>query len=73
MKWPRPTTVTEVRSFLGLTNYYKRSIKAFKKNIVSSNLAHQKWKNFHLDISMREELHGTQGQVGNNPDPHTTR
>ena len=22
--WPRPTTITEVRNFLGLTDYYKR-------------------------------------------------
>ena len=29
MNWERPTSVTEIRSFLGLTNYYRRFIKGF--------------------------------------------
>ena len=29
--WPRPTTVTEIRNFWGLTSYYKRFVKDFSK------------------------------------------
>ncbi|GJX43941.1 reverse transcriptase [Tanacetum coccineum] len=36
-KWPRPTTVTEVGSFLGLVGYYRRLIfEELKKRLVSS-------------------------------------
>jgi len=29
INWPRPTTVTEIRSFLGLTRYYRRFMEGF--------------------------------------------
>ena len=32
--WPRLTSVFEVRSFLGLTSYYRRSVEGFSKIVV---------------------------------------
>ena len=31
MDWPRPTIVTEIRSFLGFASYYKQFIKGFSR------------------------------------------
>ena len=39
MRWPKSTTVTEVRSFLGLAGYYRRFVQNFSK--ISSALTQQ--------------------------------
>ncbi len=32
--WPRPTTITEVWSFLGLVGFYRRFVKGFAKHSI---------------------------------------
>jgi hypothetical protein len=31
VEWPRPTNVAEIRSFMGITRYYRRFIENFSK------------------------------------------
>ena len=33
VKWERPQTVIEVRSFLGLAGYYRRVVESFSKMV----------------------------------------
>ncbi|XP_072058154.1 uncharacterized mitochondrial protein AtMg00860-like [Arachis hypogaea] len=42
MEWERPTTVTEVRSFLGLAGYYQRFIEGFSRVALSMTKLTQK-------------------------------
>ena len=55
-KWPAPTNVTEVRSFLGFTNYYWRFVKKYAqvvktlyKLILGENVS-KKWNSIKWDF-----------------------
>nr|GFA36807.1 putative reverse transcriptase domain-containing protein [Tanacetum cinerariifolium] len=45
-KWPRPTSVTEVRSFLGLAGYYSRFVEGFSRLALPLTKLMRKGKNF---------------------------
>ena len=55
LEWPRPTIATEVRSFLGLTSYYKRFVKDFSK--IASLLIRPTQKNIKFNWTDRCEEH----------------
>ena len=54
-EWPRPTTVTEVRYFLGLAGYYRRFVKDFSK--ISAPLTKLTQKNVKFIWTDRCEEH----------------
>nr|GFB04818.1 hypothetical protein [Tanacetum cinerariifolium] len=45
-KWPRPTSVTEVRSFLGLAGYYRRFVEGFSRLALPLTKLMRKGKKF---------------------------
>ncbi|GKF52923.1 retrotransposable element Tf2 [Tanacetum coccineum] len=49
-KWPRPTTVTEVRSFLGLAGYYRRFVEGFSRLALPLTQLMWKWDEISMDF-----------------------
>ena len=49
VNWPRPTNVTEVRSFLGLASYYRRFVKGFSSLAASLTKLTRKNAKFEWD------------------------
>ena len=52
MNWERPTSVTEIRSFLGLAGYYRRFIKGFSQLALPLTKLTRKDTPFYLDSGM---------------------
>lgn len=46
LNWPRPSNVTEVRSFLGLAGYYRRFVEGFSKIALPTTILIRKAVNF---------------------------
>ena len=55
IEWPRQTTVTEVRSFLGLASYCRRFMNDFSK--IAAPLTRQTQKNVKFNWTDRWEEH----------------
>ena len=59
-RWPMPTNVTEVRSFLGFTNYYQRFIKKYAQvakplhKLISGENVSKKWNSIKWDPECQE-------------------
>ena len=59
-KWPVPTNVTEVRSFLGFTNYYQRFIKKYVQlakplyKLILGENASKKWNSIKWHLECQE-------------------
>jgi hypothetical protein len=56
MAWSIPTTVTEIRSFLGLAGYYQRFIEGFSKIAKSMTLLLEKGREFKWDEKCQESF-----------------
>jgi hypothetical protein len=56
MEWSVPTTVTEIRSFLGLAGYYRRFIEGFSKIAKPMTLLLEKGRKFKWDEKCQESF-----------------
>ena len=55
--WKRPTIVTEIRSFLGLANYYTRFVENFSKIAAPLTKLTQKNVNFVWSVAYEKSFH----------------
>ena len=55
--WKRPTTVTEIRSFLGLVGYYRRFVKKFSKIVAPLTKLTQKNIKFVWSVACEKSFH----------------
>ena len=55
--WKRPTTVTEIRSFLGLAGYYRRFVKNFSKIAAPLTKLTQKNIKFVWSVACEKSFH----------------
>ena len=66
-KWPRPTTVTEIRSFLGLAGYYRRFVKNFSRIAAPLTRLTQKNVNFEWSEACEESFQKLKERLTTSP------
>jgi hypothetical protein len=62
MEWRVPTTVTEIRSFLGLAGYYRRFIEGFSKIAKPMTSLLEKGREFKWDEKCQESFDQLKGR-----------
>ena len=67
VEWPVPTSVTEVRSFVGLTSYYRRFVRDFSKIAAPLNALTRKDKKFEWDDEAQESFEKLKGALTSPP------
>jgi Reverse transcriptase (RNA-dependent DNA polymerase) len=63
--WPRLTTVTEVQSFLGLANYYRRFIRDFAR--ISASISELTKKGAPFEWGETRKIHFEASKTRSNP------
>ncbi|GKA11296.1 putative reverse transcriptase domain-containing protein [Tanacetum coccineum] len=66
-KWPRPTTVTEVRSFLGLAGYYRRFVEGFSRLALPLTQLMRKGEKFVWTDERQESFEGLKRRLVSAP------
>ena len=64
MRWPKLTTVTKVRSFLGLAGYYRRFVQDFSKICSTLSQLTMKGKPFSLTLACEQSFQELKERLG---------
>ena len=68
-KWPTPTSVTKIRSFLGLAGYYKRFVEGFSKLVPPLTALTQKGKKYLWTEECEQRFRWLKKKLTNAPIP----
>ncbi|XP_038892579.1 uncharacterized protein LOC120081622 [Benincasa hispida] len=67
VKWERPTTVSEIRSFLGLVGYYRRFVKGFSKIALPLTKLTKKGVRFEWSLECEHSFQKLKGRLVSAP------
>ncbi|XP_073119989.1 uncharacterized protein [Henckelia pumila] len=67
MDWPRPKTVTEIRSFLGLAGYYRKFVEGFSSIAIPLTKLTQKNSKFNWDETCEQSFEILKKKLASSP------